>query len=73
MAPATLDTPRLILRPWRDADHEPLHAINGDAESMRHFQGVMTRAESDAWASALQLRNDVRQWIQQHLDDAEAG
>ena len=46
----TLETPRLLLRPWREADLAPLFEINGDADSMRHFQSTMTRDESDAWA-----------------------
>lgn len=62
MAPVTLETPRLILRPWRDADLEPLFAINGDAESMRHFAVVMTRAESDAWAGQLRAHFDRHGW-----------
>ena len=49
--PATIHGPRVILRPWRlPADLEPLFAINGDPEAMRHFMNVMDRAESDAWA-----------------------
>lgn len=31
----TLITPRLVLRRWRDADVEPMAAINGDADVMR--------------------------------------
>ena len=53
MEPATLTTQRLILRPWRDEDLEPLFAINGDPESMRYFAAPMTRAESDAWAARM--------------------
>jgi ribosomal-protein-alanine N-acetyltransferase len=41
-------TERLILRPWRDSDAEPLAAINGDPEAMRYFFSPMSRAESDA-------------------------
>ena len=31
----TLETPRLVLRRWREADIAPLAAINGDADVMR--------------------------------------
>ena len=62
MTPVTLETPRLVLRPWREADLEPLFAINGDAESMRHFAAVMTRAESDAWARGIQAHFDRHGW-----------
>ena len=52
---ATLETPRLVLRRWREADIEPLAAINGDAEVMRWIgTGTVrnleqTRASVAAW------------------------
>jgi len=45
-----IETPRLILRPWRDSDLEPLAELNSDPEVMRHFAAPLTRAESDAFA-----------------------
>lgn len=62
MTPVTLQGPRLILRPWREEDLEPLFAINGDTESMRHFPSVMTRAESDAWAERMQTHIEAHGW-----------
>jgi len=62
MRPVTLETPRLILRPWRKEDLDPLFAINGDADSMRHFPAVMTRAESDAWATRIQAHFADHGW-----------
>ena len=62
MPPISLDTPRLILRPWRQADLDPLFAINGDPDSMRHFPAVMTRAESDAWAARIQAHFAEHGW-----------
>lgn len=62
MTPATIEGPRLILRPWRQDDFEPLFAINGDPESMRYFASVMTRAESDAWAARLQAHFAEHGW-----------
>ncbi|MGE5282074.1 MAG: GNAT family N-acetyltransferase [Chloroflexota bacterium] len=44
----TLETARLKLRRWSDADREPFAAINSDPEVMEHFPGVLTRVESDA-------------------------
>jgi len=44
----TLHTPRLILRPWADADRAPFAALNADPVSMQHFPGTLSRAESDA-------------------------
>ncbi|WP_137125431.1 GNAT family N-acetyltransferase [Roseomonas sp. HF4] len=62
MKTVTLHGDRLTLRPWRDTDLAPLFAINGDAESMRHFPDVMSRAESDAWAERMQTHFELHGW-----------
>lgn len=46
----TLETERLRLRPWRDADRAPFAALNADPEVMEFFPHVLSRAESDAFA-----------------------
>jgi RimJ/RimL family protein N-acetyltransferase len=43
-----LETTRLLLRRWREADRPAFAAMNADPEVMRHFPGLMTRAQSDA-------------------------
>ena len=43
-----IETERLVLRQWRDADREPFAALNADAEVMAHFPAPLTRAQSDA-------------------------
>lgn len=50
----TLDTPRLLLRPWRDADRIPFAEQSGDPKVMSFFPGPMTPVESDALADAIQ-------------------
>jgi RimJ/RimL family protein N-acetyltransferase len=47
-----LRTARLLLRPWRDGDIEPLAAMNADAEVMKHFPGPLSAEQS-----AEQMRN----------------
>lgn len=44
----TLRTHRLVLRPWRESDRDPLAAMNADPRVMEHFPSTNTRAESDA-------------------------
>lgn len=46
-APLQLETPRLILRPWREADRVPFAAMNADPAVMTYFPALMTAAESD--------------------------
>jgi RimJ/RimL family protein N-acetyltransferase len=48
------ETPRLLLRSWRDADREPLAAMSADPEVMEHFPSTMSREESDAMFERLQ-------------------
>ncbi len=56
---------------------DPLFAINGDPDSMRHFPAAMSRAESDAWAARMQAHIDQHGWgfwvVEHHADAAFAG
>jgi RimJ/RimL family protein N-acetyltransferase/predicted kinase len=46
-----LETERLLLRRWRDADLEPFAAMNADREVMEHFSsGPLARGASDGLA-----------------------
>jgi RimJ/RimL family protein N-acetyltransferase len=50
-----IETPRLRLRDWTDADALPFAALNGDPRVMEFFRGVLARQESDglmAWIRA---------------------
>jgi len=49
----TLETPRLILRPWREADLPAFAALNADAEVMAHLPARLAREESDALAARI--------------------
>ncbi len=44
-----LETERLILRPWQDADRAPFAAIVGDPHVMRFYPNTRDRAAADAW------------------------
>ncbi len=43
-----IETERLVLRRWEDADRAPFAAINADPEVMRHLGPLLDRAQSDA-------------------------
>jgi ribosomal-protein-alanine N-acetyltransferase len=47
IAPPTLRTERLVLRPWLDSDAEVFAAMNADPVVMEHFPAALTRSESD--------------------------
>jgi len=42
-----LETERLILREWRDADRAPYAALNADPDVMEHFPSTLTEQQSD--------------------------
>jgi len=46
-----IETPRLILRPWRNSDLLPFAEQNGDPLVMRLLGGVLSREASDAYAA----------------------
>ncbi len=54
----TLETARLILRPWRESDLEPFSALNADPVVMKHFVSTQTRAESDTTAARIKRHFD---------------
>lgn len=58
----SLQTPRLLLRPWRDADLAPFAALNADPEVMAYFPAPLTRAESDALAARIRAGIEARGW-----------
>jgi RimJ/RimL family protein N-acetyltransferase len=46
--PIELETERLRMRVWRDADRAPFAAMNADPEVMRHFPETLDAARSNA-------------------------
>ena len=43
-----IDTERLLIRPWRDADRAPYHSLCRDVEVMRYLGPLQSRADCDA-------------------------
>lgn len=74
IAPTLLASPRIQLRPWKDADREPFAAMTADPEVMRHFPATLTREESNAWVDRAMRKIDERGWGFWAIDYlAEAG
>lgn len=60
--PLEADTPRLRLRPWRDADRVPYAALNADPVVMEFFPALQDRATSDAHVDAWQAQLLAQGW-----------
>jgi RimJ/RimL family protein N-acetyltransferase len=41
-----IETERLLLRPWRDADLDPFAAMNADPRVMEHFVSILSHEQS---------------------------
>ncbi len=70
----TLRTPRLCLRPWRDADLAPFAAMNADPVVMEFFPRPLDRAESEAAAGRNRehfARHGFGLWVVEVPDVAE--
>lgn len=55
-----LETERLILRAWRDADLDPFARLNADPRVMANFPAALSRAESDAFAARIRADSSAR-------------
>lgn len=68
-----IETERLLLRRWRNADAEPFHAMGRDAEVMRYLGPAMTKADC---AAAVERQNALADqtgscfWAVERRDDA---
>ena len=49
----TLRTPRLVMRPWTDADVAPFAALNTDPRVMEHFPKLLTLEETEAMVARI--------------------
>ena len=59
-APVLIETERLRLRNWRDADLEPFARLNADPRVMEFFPRALDRAASDALAARERARIDEK-------------
>jgi RimJ/RimL family protein N-acetyltransferase len=57
-----LQTERLIMRRWRSEDLVPFAALNADPVVMEHFQKLLTRQESDEFASRIEAEFEECGW-----------
>lgn len=60
--PGPLQTDRLLLRQWRDADLEPFARLNADPRVMEFFPARLGRADSDAAVRRWRGQIETRGW-----------
>ena len=71
--PIELETPRLRLRRWKDADRTPFAAMNADPAVMEFFPALQDRAASDASIDAWQAQLEARGWSNWAAELAASG
>src|SRR4051794_11491308 len=57
-----LETPRLVLRRWRDADRDPFAALNTDPVVMEYFVSPLDRDQSDDFVDRIEAHFDAHGW-----------
>src|SRR5688500_10743544 len=57
-----LQTDRLVLRRWRDADRPLFAELNAHPVVMEHFPSMLTRAESDAFVDRIEEHFEHHGW-----------
>jgi RimJ/RimL family protein N-acetyltransferase len=60
--PIELETERLILRQWQDADRDDYYAMNADPEVRRFFPSTQTREESDSSLDNIRRHLATHNW-----------
>jgi len=55
-----VETPRLLLRRWRDADREPFARLNSDPRVMEFMPSCLSREESDRLVDRIEAHFDSR-------------
>jgi RimJ/RimL family protein N-acetyltransferase len=68
-----LDTPRLRLRAWREADRVPFAALNRDKRVMEHFPALIPTERSDESIAAWQADLIERGWSNWAIERRDTG
>jgi RimJ/RimL family protein N-acetyltransferase len=68
-----IETNRLVLRRWREADREPFADLNGDPQTLVFFPSTLTRAESDALVDRIEARFEAHGYGLWALEVKESG
>jgi RimJ/RimL family protein N-acetyltransferase len=69
----SIQTDRLLMRRWQDADRGPFAALNGDPATMKFFPATMDRAASDALVDRIEARFEQQGYGLWALEVTETG
>lgn len=69
----SVETERLLMRRWQDADRAPFAELNGDPETLIFFPSTLTRAESDTLVARIEAGFDERGYGLWALEVKETG
>ena len=59
---SSLESQRLILRPWQESDRSPFYQLNADPVVMRYFPKSLSRMESDQLLDKFQALIEQQGW-----------
>jgi len=68
-----IDTPRLTLRAWREADREPFAAMNADPAVMEFFPAPQARAQCDAMIDGWNTQLALEGWSNWAVERRDTG
>jgi len=68
-----IETARLRLRRWRDADRAPFAAMSADAEVMEFFPAPLSPGESNAFVDRIEAHWEARGYGNYALEERETG
>lgn len=68
-----IETERLLLRQWEEADLEPFYRINSDRKVMEFFPSCLTARQSDELAQRCQSELKANGWGLWALEEKESG
>ncbi|WP_421722883.1 GNAT family N-acetyltransferase [Bauldia sp.] len=68
-----IETERLRLRQWRDADRAPFAAMNADRDVMAYFPEPYTRARSDSFVDSQMAHIEAHGWGWFAIETRETG
>lgn len=57
-----IQTPRLVLRQWKESDFKPFAKLNADPRVMECFPSILTQEESTQMARRMETKIEERGW-----------